>query len=265
MGRYEFRSMKLTKKTKIILIIVFTLSLVTCALLVDVKKPVELLWDKTGIKTDRLIIFFPGLYDTAEKFKDEDFFSIARKEGVSADLVSVNVNVFHLVKGMMIERVEKDIYETAKKKGYKNIWLVGVSLGGLNSLLFNIKHEKDLCGVVTLAPYVANTLLVEDLRDAKDIKNWKPSTDADKLALEKRLQQLWVWLKEQSSNNNLKKVYLGYGKQDRYVDAIKLFENILDKNHVVTVEGGHTWVTGQKIWQKQLSSRLKTGLLQPCR
>ena len=219
--RYESGSMKLTKKTKIILMIVFTLSLVTCALLVDVKSPVKLLWDKTGKKTDRLIIFFPGLYDTEEKFKDEDFFSIARKEGVSADLVSVNVNVFHLVKGMMIERVEKDIFETAKETGYKNIWLVGVSLGGLNSLLFNIKHEKDLCGVVTLAPYVADTPLTEDLSDAKSINDWKPSTNGDKLDLEKRLQQLWIWLKESSSNNNLKKIYLGYGKQDRYIDAIK--------------------------------------------
>ena len=256
--------MRLNKKTKIVLILIITFSLATCALLIDVDKPVDLIWDKTGKKTENLIIFFPGLYDSAEVFKDESFFSIARKEGVSADMVSANVNVYHLVKEMMIERIEKDVFEHAKKSGYKNIWLVGVSLGGLNSLLFNIKHEKDICGIVALAPYVANTPLMEDLRDAKEVENWKPDSDENKLTLEKRLQYLWVWLKEKSSKNELNNLYLGYGKQDRYIDAIKLFENILDKNHVVSVEGGHNWATGQKIWQKQLSSRFKTGLLHPC-
>lgn len=256
--------MRLSKKMEIVLIFIITFSLVTCALLIDVNKPVDLVWDKTGKKTDDLIIFFPGLYDSAEKFKDEAFFSIARKEGITADMVSANVNVYHLVKEMMIERIEKDVFAHAKVTGYKNLWLVGVSLGGLNALLLNIKHEKDICGVVTLAPYVANTLLIKDLRDAKEIKNWKPDSDENKLVLEKRLQFLWVWLKEKSSNNKLNNIYLGYGKEDKYINAIELFENILDKNHVVTVKGGHTWETSQKIWQKQLSSRLKTGLLQPC-
>ena len=249
---------------KIVLMLIITFSLVACAWLVDVDKPVDLLWDKTGKKTDKLIIFFPGLYDRAEKFKDEAFFSIARKEGITADMVSANVNVFHLVKEMMIERIELDVFNTAKDSGYKNIWLVGVSLGGLNSLLFNIKHERDICGVVTLAPYVANTPLIEDLSEAKEIKYWQPDSDENKLVLEKRLQFLWVWLKEKAANNNLNNIYLGYGKQDKYINAIKLFENILDKNYVVTVKGGHTWATGKKIWQKQLSSRFKTGLLQPC-
>ncbi len=256
--------MRLGKRTKIVLMVIVTFSLITCALLIDVKKPVDLLWDKTGKKTDKLIIFFPGLYDTAEKFKDENFFSIARNAGITADMVSANVNFYHLAKEMMIERIEKDVFVHAKNSGYKNIWLVGVSLGGLNSLLFNIKHEKDICGVVTLAPYVANTSLIENLRNAKEVKNWMPDSDENKLALEKRLQFLWVWLKEKSSKNKLNNLYLGYGKQDRYIDAIKLFENILDKNHVVLVEGRHNWATGQKVWEKQLSSRLETGLLQPC-
>ena len=245
--------------------LVLTLSLAACALLIDLDEPVDLIWDKTGKETDNLIIFFPGLYDSAVIFKDESFFSIARKEGINADMVSVDVNVYHLVKEMMIERVEKDIFERAKKSGYKNIWLVGVSLGGLNSLLFNIKHENDICGVVTLAPYVANTPLIEDLRNAKEVMNWEPDSNDNRRSLDNILQFLWVWLKEKSSKDDLNHIYLGYGKQDRYIGAIKLLENILDKNHVVAVEGGHNWSTAQKIWQKQLSSRLKTGLLQPCK
>ena len=216
----------------------------------DVNKPVDLLWSKTGKKTDSLIIFFPGLYDTADKFKDEKFFLIARKAGIKADMVSANINVFHLVNNMMIKRIETDVLQHAKEVGYKNIWLVGVSLGGLNSLLFYTKHERNICGVVTLSPFVANTPLIDDLKNAKEIKYWQPGSVDNKLTLEKKLRFLWVWLKQQSLNNNLKQIYLGYGKQDRFAEAIKLFENILDKNNIVYVEGEHNWETGQKIWQK---------------
>lgn len=257
--------MKLNKNIKIFLVIIFSLVLATCALLIDVNKPVELVWDKTGKKTDKLIIFFPGLYDTAEKFKDEEFFSIARKAGIKADMVSANVNVFHLIKEKVIERIESDVFQQAKSDGYKNIWLVGVSLGGLNSLLFYRKHSRDICGVVTLAPYVANTPLINDLKNAKDINNWQPISIDDKSVLEQKLQILWLWLKEQSLKNNLRAVYLGYGNQDRYIDAIELFGKVLHKNNIINIEGGHNWDTSQKIWQKQLLSRTKTGLLQPCR
>lgn len=235
-----------------------------CSVNLDVNKPVDLIWDKTGEKTDRLIIFLPGLYDTAEIFKDEAFFSIARKAGIKADMVSANVNVLHLVKNMMVKRIETDVLQQAKNNGYKNIWLVGVSLGGLNTLLFYSKHLGNICGVVTLAPFVANEPLTKELQAVKNIQHWEPVPLDKDLVFEQKLQFLWVWLKEQALKNKLDHIYLGYGDRDRYVEAIKLLQNILDKKNIVTVEGSHNWKTGQKIWRKQLSTRAETGLLKPC-
>ena len=246
------------------LICIFASTVTACSFNLNVNNPVDLLWDKTGEKTDRLIIFLPGVYDTAEKFKDEAFFSSARKAGIKADMVSANINVLHLVEEMMVKRIETDVFLYAKNNGYKNIWLVGVSLGGLNSLLFYREHSKNLCGVVTLAPFVANKSLTKELQDAKNIKYWKPGSVENEFVFEQKLHFLWVWLKEQASKNNLDNIYLGFGKQDMHVEGIKLLQNILDKKNIVTVEGGHNWKTGQKIWRKQLSTRAKTGLLKPC-
>ena len=246
------------------LIYFFAFTLVSCHLIINVKEPVDLVWDKAAEKTDQLIIFLPGLYDTATKFKDEAFFSTARKAGVKADMVSANVNVLHLVEDMMIKRIETDVFLHARKNGYKNIWLVGVSIGGLNSLLFYRKHVKNICGVVTLAPFVANKSLTKELQNGNNIKDWKPGFGEFSLGFEQKLQVLWVWLQKQSTKENLKHIYLGYGKQDRFVEPIKLLQNILDKKNIVAVEGEHDWETGLKIWKKQLSTRSKTGLLKPC-
>ncbi|MDH5369955.1 MAG: alpha/beta hydrolase [Gammaproteobacteria bacterium] len=256
--------MKAIKNIRKYLIYIFASAVTACSFNLNVNNPVDLLWDKTGKKTDRLIIFLPGLYDTADKFKDEDFFLIARKAGITADMVSANVNVLHLVEDMMVKRIESDVFLDAKNNGYKNIWLVGVSLGGLNSLLFYREHSKNICGVVTLAPYVANKPLIKEIQDAENIKYWVPGSVENEYAFEKKLHFLWVWLKEQVSKNNLNNIYLGYGKQDMHIEGIKLLQNILDKKNIVTVEGGHNWETGQKIWQQQLLTRSKTGLLKPC-
>lgn len=242
----------------------FTLFISSCSFNLDVNKPINLLWDKLEGKNDSLIILLPGVYDTAETFKDEQFFTIARKAGIKADMVAANIHLWHLVQEMMIERIEKDIFRQIKNKGYKNIWFVGISLGGLNSLLFYQKYTREVCGVVVVSPYIADKGLIKELKQAGGIKNWQPDVIENKKTIEKRLLLLWVWLQQQDIKNNLNQVFLGYGKQDRYIESIKLFENILDKKNVIKVEGEHDWDTGQKIWQKQLSSRLKTGLLQPC-
>ena len=246
------------KYVKLCMISIF---MVSCSF--SVNEPVDVLWDKLGEKTDRLIIFLPGLLDSASTFEEKEFFSLARKAGIKADMVAMGIHFGHLMENKMVERIELDVYLDAIKKGYKNIWLVGVSIGGLNSLLFYRKHAKGLCGVVALAPYVAGGVLFEELQ--KDgVDNWEPKEVYDMMLFEKKLQFLWAWLQQQKSDNNLKSVYLGYGKQDRFIEAIKLLESILDKNNIIAIEGKHDWVTGKKVWQQQLASMHKSGLLQPC-
>ena len=249
---------------KIILILSFSLSIFSCTPNSDVNEPVELLWDKLGEKTNSLIIFLPGLYDTAEIFKEEQFFTIARKAGIKADMVAASIHIDHLLQEMMVERIEVDILKQAKKAGYNNIWLVGVSLGGLNSLLFYRKHHKEICGVVVLAPYLADKDLTKELKLAGGIKNWHPKSVIDKEVINQQLQFLWVWLKEQDNKNTLSQIYIGYGDKDKYAEANEFLVARLDKKNVTVISGAHEWKTGQILWQKQLSSRTETGMLKPC-
>lgn len=243
---------------------VLVLICTSCSFNLDVNKPVEMIWDKTGKKVDSVIIFLPGLLDTAKIFEEEQFFSTARKAGITADMVAASINIRHLIEGMMIERIEKDIFRYLNNEGYKNIWLVGMSLGALNSLLFYQKYAKNICGVVMLAPFIADEDLTKELQQAGRIDKWVPKPTENKKVLKQKLQYLWQWLQQQESQNNLNQLYLGYGKEDKYKDSITLLQNILDKKNVIVVEGNHDWVTGRKIWQQQLSLRSKTGLLQPC-
>lgn len=106
-------------RIKIYSILMVSFLLVSCTPSVDVNQPLELLWDKTGKKTDELIIFLPGLYDVAEIFKKERFFSVARKAGIKSDMVAASVHLDHLLQKKVIKRIEKDVFFPAMKQGYK--------------------------------------------------------------------------------------------------------------------------------------------------
>ncbi len=234
----------------------------SCSL--DVNKPVNLLWDIKANKNNSLIVFLPGIIDTAETFKDEQIFTLARKAGITADMVAAGIYIKHLLKEKMIERLEADIFSHLKNKGYENIWLVGMSLGALNSLLFYQQHMNKICGVVMLSPYIADEELAHELRQAGSLRQWEPKSANNKKILKRKLVSLWKWLQQQQLKNDLNNIYLGYGNRDKFILSISLLRKILNTNNIIEVEGIHDWVTARKVWRQQLSTRNETGLLKPC-
>lgn len=246
---------------KNILILFFSLLLSACFNALNVDDPVDLVWDKSEGISENLIVFLPGLYDEAERFEEEDFFEMARKVGIKADMVAASIHVGHFIQRKMAERIEKDIFQSLPKNRYKSIWFVGLSLGGLNSLEYYRTHEKDLCGVVTLAPYLLSKRLVNEIERAEGEKVYMPNLGEYSDEVEARIETLWGWLKKKADLSN---IYLGYGDKDIYVSSQKVFAKLLEKKNVLEIEGKHTWKYAKKIWRQQLLTRKETGLLQPC-
>lgn len=246
---------------KILSVCFISIFIVSCSMIFKVNEPIDLLWDKTGDKTESLIIFLPGLFDSADKFKKESFFSIAREEGIKADMVAANTNIGHLGERVLIKRIEEDVFKHIESVGYKNIWMVGVSIGGLSSLVYFQKHEKDFCGLVVLAPFLADDDLLEEIKKKGGVRKWLPEAGKLKDSVDEQMESIWLWLGAKKDTSN---IYLGYGKHDRYIAGSRLLEGLLEKNNVIKVKGKHDWKTGRKIWREQLASRAKTGFLQPC-
>lgn len=113
-------------------------------------------------------------------------------------------------------------------------------------------------------------MITDAIQNAGGLKNWQPDhfnnpeDIKNKELVDLQVQYLWQWVKQEKKNNNLTQVYLGYGAEDRYAKAHKLFTNFLVKNNVTEINGKHNWNTGRNIWQQQLTKRVKTGMLKPC-
>ena len=142
-----------------------------------------------------------------------------------------------------------------------------MSLGGLNSLLFYRERPDAVCGVVVLAPYLAGSNMMKEIKKAGGINQWIPTPEKEDLIPAQEVveqHKLWLWIKNEKNKKYLEKVYLGYGDKDVYVESIKMFENFLPAKNVVTLPGYHKLKTGIRIWTQQLKTRKETGLLSSC-
>ena len=189
------------------------------------------------------------------------FFLLAREHGIKADLVAASVHVAHFLKGKVTERIDKDIFQLIDKEQYKNIWVVGLSLGGLNSLLVLKKYDKKLCGAITLAPYLLNKKLTDEFEKEDNSKGWMPSLGAYNDITEERIENVLVWLRTKADRS---KIYIGYGDKDVYGSGQEKLASLLINKNSIVVKGKHNWETGKRIWKQQLLTRQQTGLLQPC-
>lgn len=196
-----------------------------------------------------LLVFLPGLRDSAEVYADEGFIAAARACGIEADMVGVEAHLGYYVEKKFLQRLQEDIIAPAKRQGYRQIWLVGISLGGFGALWYDVEHPDDLTGVVALAPYLGEPPVVSEVGLAGGLAAWKPSTES---ALDDQ-RKIWRGLKAyQLREKNSSRVFLGYGRQDKFAQADGLLAAVLPGDQVFTTDGGHDWQTWRVLWDRVL-------------
>ena len=206
-------------------------------------------------RTDRrLFIFLPGLGDILEDYEFYGFIEAVRQSGRSADMVVADLHFGYYLRRTVIERLRNDIVLPARRNGYEEIDLVGISLGGLGSLYYAIEHPAEIRRLFLLAPYVGDQRIVREIVAAGGVRRWH----AEKVAEHDYQRKLWRWLKSYGSESTLPELYLGYGEQDKFAPGNRLLGEVLAEGHVCTVVGSHNWLTWSRLW-KILLSREATG------
>lgn len=203
--------------------------------------PLKQLWVTSGKNNDTLIIFLPGVRDNKEDFLDKGMFAQPREAALKTNMVAADLNLAYLQNGTGTERLHEDIIAPAHNRGYKNIWLVGISLGGLNALLYLKNRPDDICGVILLSPFLGENGISNSIIQAGGIEHWQPA-NRDKPDDE---EALWLWLKKARLNS----VFLGAGTADRFFPLHKQLAQLLPDKNIHFIDGGHRWPVWQKLWQ----------------
>jgi pimeloyl-ACP methyl ester carboxylesterase len=225
-----------------------------------VKSRLDIIEDFAPCKTPAtaLIVFLPGLYDTPEDLVRQGFVSALRRRNLAADIVMADANIGYYKSGLVVRRLHEDIILPARQKGYRQIWLTGISLGGYGSLLYAKHHSELISGIFLMAPYLGNRDLLQEVSNTGGLANWQagdiPPADFDR--------ELWAWLQNGYGRTRAHSVraypslYIGYGVEDRFAGSNQMLANALPQTQVMTTEGGHDWPPWRRLWGKFLDRKL---------
>jgi len=200
-----------------------------------------------------LLVMLPGAMDRAQDLMEQGLCAALRERGLPVDVVAVDAHVDYYFERTVIECLAADIIAPARDLGYKRIWLLGISIGGMGSMAYVREHAADIEGVVLLAPFLGARGLIAEVMRAGGLNQWTPGDippGDDERALV-------AWLRTyRSADPALPAIFLGYGKGDRFAPASTMLAAQLPASRVVAVEGGHDWQTWRALWQQLLDKGL---------
>lgn len=180
-------------------------------------------------------------------FVENGFLEVLRESGISADAVLVDAHLGYYYRRTFSDRLATDVLAVARENGYQEVWVVGVSLGGLGAILFERDHPGSWNGIVLLAPFPG---------DQKEVLNRVLSaTSIEEIEFSESLSEddytarFWSWLQAYKENPGFP-ILLAYGEQDRIKEGQSAIAGVLPEEWVFTAPGGHDWETWRRLWVK---------------
>ncbi len=229
-------------------VLVFAMALTGCTLLRPVVAPVPVIVDimpgDSPPSQRVLLVFLPGAGDTPADLVREGFVEQVRQRGLAADVVVPDLHVRYYTGLTFEQRLMADVIGPARAKGYQQIWLAGISLGGFGSLMVSRLNPGMVDGVIALAPFIASNSVLDEVRQAGGLARWRePVVEGD------WQRDLLRWLQGYGDPSQRRPaLYIGYGTEDGFSEFNAAVGALLPKAHVRSAPGGHDWGPWKQLW-----------------
>jgi pimeloyl-ACP methyl ester carboxylesterase len=189
-----------------------------------------------------LLVFLPGRGDSAENFAERGFVAEVQRRKLSVDVVAADASLGYYLRGTVSQRLFLDVIRPRLYRDYQEIWLVGMSMGGLGTLMYPRQRPGEISGVLALAPYLGSADLTDEIRAQGGLARWRAPERVEPLNEHNYQREIWRWLQAVNAGREAGPiVYLGYGTEDRLAAADSLLAADLPKDRVYTAPGGHNW------------------------
>lgn len=199
-----------------------------------------------------LLVMLPGIGMAADDFVARGFISAVHDRKLPIDIIVAQPELDLYLEGEIARNLHDTIISPAMARGHRRLWLLGISVGGMGSLLYTAAQFASVDGLVLLAPFLGTPGTLAEVSSAGGIRSWSPQ-ESRATSVERKLL-LWVqnFLAHSPTGPAL---YLGYGRRDRFAMGHDLLAQHLPRQRVVVGEGGHDWETWASLWLRLLERR----------
>ncbi len=219
--------------------------------------PMQLIHDDRacrGTQAPVLMVLLPGANMAAQELVDEGFVQALRQRRLAVDVLVVGAGLEYVYDGSLIRRLHDDVLQPWRERGYRRVWLAGISLGGFAAMAYALQHPGRIEGIVALAPYLGRRPLVREVAAAGGAAAWLQQSKTALPRPDDVDQKLWRWLAARPAAGGAAapRLVLGYGTEDRFAEGHRLLAQTLAAADVLTAPGGHTWAPWRQLWGQWL-------------
>ena len=196
-------------------------------------------------------VLLPGRWDRMSGFGDAGFAERSERAGVDVGLAAADAHIGYYREEVLVPRLRQDVIgPLLSGEATQRVWLVGTSLGAVGSLIYWNEHPEQVAGLVLVAPWLGEEELLEEIRAAGDLQDWRPETIAE----DDFGRRIWQVLRRVTAPESHIPVLLAYGTGDDLAPGHRLLARELPDERVFTVDGGHDWDAWGALWSRVLSS-----------
>lgn len=211
-----------------------------CAAGGDPRRPIPTTLVPAPTPATRLVIVLPGRGDNLGSLTRTGVAQLIQQKWPDADVMLTGLTLPYYRQDQAIVRLHDEIMAPARAR-YRQVWLAGISLGGLGALLYDRAHPDEAHGLLLMSPYLGDSAIHREIRDAGGLDGWQPGPEQP-LGPATFQRELWRYLKDWPHHpERTRTTWLAFGANERFRKSIQLMSPRLPAGHVVVLPGHHNW------------------------
>lgn len=200
----------------------------------------------------RLVVLLPGRGDDLEGLVRHHAAELVQRQWPDADVLLTGLTLPYYRAGRAVPRLDREIVRPALQH-YRQLWLAGISLGGLGALLYDQAHPGAVHGLLLLSPYLGDASIRHEIEAAGGLAAWQPGP-RQPMGPDTFQRELWRYLQHwRQDPRRVATTWLAYGDRERFRAPIELMSPLLPPTHVLMLPGHHDWT----LWSTALPALLR--------
>lgn len=211
--------------------------------------PALLAHARAGATASCLVMFLPGLLDGPDAFVEHGMIAQLRASGAPCDAVMVDLHYRYYFDGRASDVLYEDVLSPALARGYQEIWLVGISLGGMGATLLAREHGERIAGIILLSPFLGIEPTRSEVARA-GLREWQPGPLPPAIDDASFSRFVWAYLRGYvDAPDEMPPMYVGWAVGETQEIPSQTLAAVLPESHTATVDGRHDWAAWTELFQ----------------